>query len=153
MPSQSSTWLRWPSTIVLAAFLAHPVFASLPMVDFSRMGQVGLAGAFAGLSLFSNSTTLSFDPSASSLLSRTGEGVLTTLGTTNSGGSISSGCAINNIFYLAGSFSSISGTSASNVASYTSSSNAFAALYTRFIATYLIANYGSVGTSRRLVHL
>ncbi|OJA14510.1 hypothetical protein AZE42_04445 [Rhizopogon vesiculosus] len=128
MPSQPSTSSRWSSTIVLAAFLAHPVFASLPMVDFTRMGQVGLAGAFAGLSLFSNSTTLSFDPSASSLLSRTGEGVLTTIGTTNSGGSISSGCAINDIFYFAGSFSSISNTSASNVASYTPSSGTFTAL-------------------------
>lgn len=127
MPSQSSNSLRWPSTIVLAAFLVQPGFASLPMVDFGRMGQVGLAGAFAGLNLF-NSTTLSFDSSASSVLSRTGEGVLTTLGTTNSGGSISSGCAMNDIFYFAGSFSSIANTSASNVASYTPSSGAFTAL-------------------------
>ncbi|KAG0703224.1 cortical protein marker for cell polarity-domain-containing protein [Suillus ampliporus] len=92
------------------------------------MGQVGLAGAFAGLSLFNNTTAVSFDPSTSSLLSRTGEGALTTLGTTNSGGSIDSGCAINGIFYFAGSFSSIGNTSASNIASYTPSSGVFAAL-------------------------
>ena len=128
MPSDSPISLRWPSTIILATFLVLPVFASFPMVDFGRMGQVGLAGAFAGLSLFNNSTTLSFDPLASSLLSRTGEGVLTTLGTTNSGGAISSGCAINDVFYFAGSFSSIGNTSASNVASYTPSSGTFAAL-------------------------
>jgi hypothetical protein len=128
MPSQSSTSLRWPLAVVLAALLVHPVFASLPMVDFSRMGQVALAGAFAGLTPFSNSTTLSFDPSVSSLLSRTSEGALTTLVTTNSGGSISSGCAINDIFYFAGSFSSIGNTSASSIASYTPSSGAFAAL-------------------------
>ncbi|KAG1771848.1 cortical protein marker for cell polarity-domain-containing protein [Suillus occidentalis] len=100
------------------------------MVDFSRMGQVGLAGAFAGLSLFNNATAITFDPSASSLLARTGEGALTTLGTTNAGGSIQSGCAINDIFYFAGSFSSIGNTSvsASNIASYTPSSGVFAAL-------------------------
>lgn len=100
------------------------------MVDFSRMGQVGLAGAFAGLSLFNNATTVTFDPSVSSLLARTGEGALTTLGTTNAGGSIQSGCAINEIFYFAGSFSSIGNTSvsASNIASYTPSSGVFAAL-------------------------
>ncbi|KIK41515.1 hypothetical protein CY34DRAFT_85274 [Suillus luteus UH-Slu-Lm8-n1] len=94
------------------------------------MGQVGLAGAFAGLSLFNNATAITFDPSASSLLARTGEGALTTLGTTNAGGSIQSGCAINDIFYFAGSFSSIGNTSvsASNIASYTPSSGVFAAL-------------------------
>ncbi|KAG1735082.1 cortical protein marker for cell polarity-domain-containing protein [Suillus paluster] len=92
------------------------------------MGQVGLAGAFAGLTLFNNSTAVSFDPSTSSLLSRTGQGALTTLGTTNSGGAIDSGCAINDIFYFAGSFSSIGNTSATNIASYTPSSSVFAAL-------------------------
>ncbi|KAG2145943.1 cortical protein marker for cell polarity-domain-containing protein [Suillus bovinus] len=94
------------------------------------MGQVGLAGAFAGLSLFNNATAVTFDPSVSSLLARTAEGALTTLGTTNAGGLIRSGCAINDIFYLAGSFSSIGNTSvsASNIASYMPSSGVFAAL-------------------------
>jgi hypothetical protein len=42
------------------------------MVDFSRMGQVGLAD----LGLFNNATAITFDPSVSSLLARTGEGAL-----------------------------------------------------------------------------
>ncbi|KAH7922374.1 hypothetical protein BV22DRAFT_1017405 [Leucogyrophana mollusca] len=92
------------------------------------MGQVGLAGAFAGLNIFDNSTSVTFDPSTSSLLSRTSDGALAALGSTNSGGSISSGCALNDAFYFAGSFSSIGNTSASNIASYTPSSGAFAAL-------------------------
>lgn len=50
--------------------------ASLPLVDFDRMGQVALTGAFAGLDLFDDSTPTSFDPSVSSLLSRTPQGAL-----------------------------------------------------------------------------
>ncbi|KAG1896704.1 cortical protein marker for cell polarity-domain-containing protein [Suillus fuscotomentosus] len=150
MHSQSSSSIRWSSTFFLTALLANPAFASLPMVDFSRMGQVGLAGAFAGLSLFNNSTAVTFDPSASSLLARTGEGALTTLGTTNAGGSIQSGCAINNIFYLAGSFSSIGNTSvsASNIASYTPSSGVFAALGSNGPNGPIYSLYCDVSTSQ-----
>ncbi|KAJ7733100.1 cortical protein marker for cell polarity-domain-containing protein [Mycena olivaceomarginata] len=50
------------------------------------------------------------------------------LASSNSGGRISAGCALNDLFYLAGSFSSIAGTPATNIASYTPSSAAFAAL-------------------------
>ncbi|EGO00155.1 hypothetical protein SERLA73DRAFT_167973 [Serpula lacrymans var. lacrymans S7.3] len=92
------------------------------------MGSVGLAGAFAGLDLFDNSSTVTFDPSTSSLLSRTSSGALASLGSTNSGGSILAGCALNDVFYFAGSFSSIGSTSAANIASYTPSSGAFTAL-------------------------
>ncbi|KAF9227480.1 hypothetical protein BS17DRAFT_793946 [Gyrodon lividus] len=92
------------------------------------MGQVGLAGAFAGLTLFDNSTPPAFDPSTSSLLSRTPQGALTYLGNTNSGGSISSACAINEVYYIAGSFSSIGNISASYVVSYSPSSGTFSAL-------------------------
>ncbi|KAH7905622.1 cortical protein marker for cell polarity-domain-containing protein [Hygrophoropsis aurantiaca] len=92
------------------------------------MGQVGLAGAFVGLDLLNNSTSVTFNPSTSSLLSRTSEGALTIIGSTNPGGSILSGCALDNIFYFAGSFSSIGNVSATNVASYTPSSGAFATL-------------------------
>ncbi|TFY74032.1 hypothetical protein EWM64_g9980, partial [Hericium alpestre] len=113
-----SSWLTL--TFLL---LADAALASLPLVDFDRMGRVGLAGAFAGLDLFNDSTSaVSFDPSTSTLLSRSPDGDLTRLGSTSSGGSILAGCALDDIFYFAGSFSSIEGTSASNVASYHSGS-------------------------------
>ncbi|KAI0342055.1 hypothetical protein BDW22DRAFT_1358181 [Trametopsis cervina] len=101
--------------------------ADLPLVDFDRMGTVGLAGSFAGLDVLANSSTsLSFDPTTSTLLSRASDGSLTRLGSTDSGGSISAACALGDSIYLAGNFSSVGGTSATNIASY--SSVAFAAL-------------------------
>lgn len=126
--SSARSSIQLLSTAVL--LLPHVALASLPQVDFSRMGSVGLAGAFAGLDLFDNTTSVTFDPSTSTLLSRSPTGALSRLGSTNSGGRIAAGCALNNIFYLAGSFSSISGTSANNIASYTNASGAFAPLGT-----------------------
>ncbi|KAF8554722.1 hypothetical protein OG21DRAFT_1439806 [Imleria badia] len=92
------------------------------------MGQVGLTGVFAGLDFFNSSTPTSFDPSVSALLSRTPQGALTSIATTNSGGSISSACAMNDVYYIAGSFLSIANTSTSYVVSYLPSSGAFSAL-------------------------
>ena len=109
-------------------FLPNSVVASLPRVDFDRMGKVGLAGTFAGIDFFDNSTLVTYDPSTSTLLSRTSEGALSRMGSTNSGGRILAGCALGDLFYFAGSFSSINGTSANNIASYAQSSGAFAAL-------------------------
>lgn len=114
-----------PLTVVCLARIAS---ASLPLVDFNRMGQVGLAGAFAGLDLFDDSTPTSFDPSMSYLLSRTPQGALTSIANTNSGGSISSACVMNDVYYIAGSFLSIANISASYVASYSPSSGTFSAL-------------------------
>jgi hypothetical protein len=100
---------------------------SLPLVDFDRMGKVGLAGAFAGIDLFQNNSH-TFDSSTSTLLSRSDSGSLSSLGSTNSGGRILAGCTLGDSFYFAGSFSSIGSTSASNIASYTPSSGQFTAL-------------------------
>ncbi|KAF9047276.1 cortical protein marker for cell polarity-domain-containing protein [Panaeolus papilionaceus] len=114
----------FPRYYPFLAFLItqHVALAQIPQVDFDRMGTVGLAGAFAGLDLFTNSST-SFDPSTSTLLSRASDGSLTRIASTNSGGNIVAGCALDNIFYLAGEFSTINGVSASNIASYTPSSS------------------------------
>lgn len=117
----------WPSALAVVS-LAHVASASLPLVDFDRMGQVGLTGVFAGLNFFDNSTPTSFDPSVSSLLSRTPQGALTPIANTNSGGSISSACAMNGVYYIAGSFLSIANISTSYVISYVPSSGAFSAL-------------------------
>ncbi|KAK7057316.1 SH3 domain-containing protein [Favolaschia claudopus] len=112
---------------LLPFLLPAVVDASLPLVDFDRMGTVGLAGAFAGLDLFQNQS-VAFDPTTSSLFARASDGSLTRIASSNSGGRISAGCALDDAFYLAGSFSSIAGTPAANVASYNPSSGAFAAL-------------------------
>lgn len=117
----------WPSALFLVS-VASIASASLPLVDFDRMGQVGLTGSFAGLDFFDNSTSTSFDPSVSTLLSRTPQGALTSIANTNSGGSISSACAMNNVYYIAGSFLSIANISTSYVVSYSLSSGAFSAL-------------------------
>ena len=118
----------WYSFLFLLAS-SHVARAALPLVDFDRMGKVGLAGAFAGLDLFDNSSTsVAFDSSTSTLLSRSADGALSRLGSTNSGGKIEAGCALGNTYYFAGSFSSIGDVSASNLASYDPSSASFSAL-------------------------
>ena len=112
---------------LLTLILSVHVVAAFPQVDFERMGNVGLAGVFAGLDLFQN-FSLAFDPTSSTLLSRSSDGFLTRVASTNSGGSILAGCTLGDIFYLAGSFNSINGVSVTNIASYTSSSASFASL-------------------------
>ena len=118
----------WYCIAVLA--LLNVVFcADTPLVDFDRMGTVGLVGTFAGLDFFnSSSANVSFDPSTSTLLSRSADGSLTHIASTDAGGVVSAGCAIGNTYYLAGNFSSIGSTTASNVASYNPASGAFSAL-------------------------
>ncbi|KAG7090837.1 hypothetical protein E1B28_009919 [Marasmius oreades] len=111
----------------LFLLLASAVNAALPQVDFNRMGTVGLAGSFAGFDFFQNSS-LSFDNSTSTLFSRSSDGALTAIGTTNNGGHISAGCALGDVFYVGGSFSTLGSTAASNVASYRASSSQFFAL-------------------------
>ncbi|KAF9050968.1 hypothetical protein BDZ89DRAFT_1056874 [Hymenopellis radicata] len=117
------TTRRW----LVPLLFSHAVLASLPLVDFDRMGKVGLAGTFAGLDFFQNSS-FTYDSATSTLLSRSTDGQLSALASTNSGGRITAGCALDNVFYLAGSFSSIGSTSANNVASYTPSKSEFASL-------------------------
>jgi hypothetical protein len=118
----------WYCIAVLA--LLNVVFcADTPLVDFDRMGTVGLVGTFAGLDFInSSSTNVSFDPSTSTLLSRSADGSLTRIASTNAGGAVSAGCAIGNTYYLAGNFSSIGNATASNVASYNPASGALSAL-------------------------
>ncbi|KAG6813658.1 hypothetical protein H0H92_008895 [Tricholoma furcatifolium] len=119
-----------PSRLVLfSLFSTNGALAALPLIDFDRMGTVGLAGAFAGLDLFQNSTASpAFDPTTSTLFSRDADGALARLASTSSGGSISAGCTLASTYYVAGSFSSIGTTSANNVASYSSSTGSFSAL-------------------------
>ena len=95
------------------------------------MGTVALVGTFAGLDFFnSSSANVSFDPSTSTVLSRSADGSLTRIASTDAGGLVSAGCAIGNTYYLAGNFSSIGSATASNVASYNPASGTFSALGT-----------------------
>lgn len=113
--------------LLLTFVSSQNVVYGVPQVDFDRMGTVGLAGAFAGLDLFHNSS-VSFDSTTSTLLSRSSDGSLTSLASTNPGGGILAGCTLGDTFYFSGSFTSINGVSASNVASYKPSSGSFASL-------------------------
>lgn len=115
----------------LATFLALSVLdvqCALPRVDFDRMGKVGLFGDFAGLDWFNETSPLSLDPSSSSLLSRSSDGSLSRVGSTNPGGSINGGCALKDVFYVVGQFSSLGSTPVQNIASYTPSSGKISAL-------------------------
>jgi hypothetical protein len=91
------------------------------------MGKVGLAGAFAGFDFFSNSS-IAFDPTTSTLFSRSSDGSLTRLASTNSGGRINAACDLDGVAYFAGSFSSLADTSANNIVSYNPSNNTFSSL-------------------------
>ncbi|CAL1703749.1 unnamed protein product [Somion occarium] len=121
-----STFSRASLSLLL---LLHVAFATPPLVDFDRMGKVGIAGSFSGFTFLDNSSnTATLDPSTSTLLSRSTNGDISQIGSTNPGGNIFAGCTIDDTFYFAGSFSSIGGTPANNVASYKSSSGAVAAV-------------------------
>jgi len=114
------------SLVVLSAF--DVVQCALPRVDYDRMGKVGLFGDFAGLDWFNETSSLSLDASSSTLLSRSSDGSLSRVGSTNSGGSVHSGCTLKDVFYVAGQFSSFGSTPAQHIASYTPSSGKISAL-------------------------
>ncbi|KAF5326160.1 hypothetical protein D9611_000155 [Ephemerocybe angulata] len=112
----------------LSLFLLIPlVAAALPNVDFDRMGNVALVGAFAGLDLFQNDS-VAFDSATSTLFSRDASGALTRIASTNAGGRILAGCALADTFYFSGLFTTINGVSATNVAAYNPKNNAVTAL-------------------------
>lgn len=116
-------------SVALLLSSLNGALAQTPLIDFDRMGVVGIAGAFAGFGLSDNSsTTAAFDSSTATLLSRSYDGSLTALGSTNDGGNIVAGCTMNGVFYFGGNFTSINGTPATNVAAYTPSSGSFSAL-------------------------
>jgi len=117
------------SLVSLVALSALDVVqCALPRVDFDRMGKVGLFGDFAGLDWFNETSSLSLDATSSTLLSRSSDGSLSRVGSTNSGGSIHAGCALKDVFYVAGQFSAFGSTPAQHIVSYTPSSGKISAL-------------------------
>ncbi|KAH7339774.1 cortical protein marker for cell polarity-domain-containing protein [Rhizoctonia solani] len=112
-------------SIILNAALAGA--QNVPQIDFSRMGTVGIAGAFAGLDLY-NSSAPTVDSSAATLVSRDSNGALTILGTTNRGGQLLASCSLKDTLYVGGLFDSVAGTAAKNIIAYTPSSAKFSQL-------------------------
>ncbi|CAE6429429.1 unnamed protein product [Rhizoctonia solani] len=100
---------------------------NVPQIDFSRMGTVGIAGAFAGLDLY-NASAPTLDSSAATLVSRDSNGALTILGATNGGGQLLASCSLKDKLYIGGLFDSVGGTSAKNVIAYSPSSGKFSPL-------------------------
>lgn len=104
--------------------------SSLPQIDFNALGEVGVVGQFGGLQLFNPSAPpVSYSTTSSTLLSKTAGGQLISVGITNAGGIVSAICETSTgSIYAAGSFSSLGGIPASNIASYDPSLGVFSAL-------------------------
>lgn len=107
-------------------------YGVLPKVDFERMGKVGVAGSFAGIDLYNDNQSsqpqTTFDPTTSTLFLRAQDGGLTPIGSTNVGGRVVTGCSMGNVFYVGGTFTTLGGTNAANIAAYSSSTNKIAQL-------------------------
>ncbi|KAG8773457.1 hypothetical protein FRC12_002521 [Ceratobasidium sp. 428] len=119
--------MRQHTLLPLIVGAALATAQNVPQVDFSRMGTVGIAGAFAGLDLY-NASASTLDSSAATLVSRDSDGALTIFGSTNAGGRLLAACTLQNTLFVGGVFDTLSGTSAKNIASYDSSSRTFSAL-------------------------
>lgn len=128
------------SSITAVASTIAP--ASLPQVDFSKMGTVALGGSFSGLDWWSSESPFAssatgnptFSSDGDTLFHRPTDGQFRALATTNSGGVINALCwskdgsANNGTLYVGGVFESLSGVSASNIASLTLADNSVTAL-------------------------
>lgn len=111
---------------------------SLPKIDFDALGSVGIAGNFAGLQIWDEDYARTYKAlnrsgeDSSSLWTRTASnGHLEYLGSTDARGRIVALCqsdADDGLLYLGGSFTSINGTDAQNIASYDPKARTFAAL-------------------------
>ncbi|KAH9810199.1 cortical protein marker for cell polarity-domain-containing protein [Melampsora americana] len=112
--------------------LSATTSSSLPIIDWSALGNVGLLGSFSGLSIYNASSSNStFDSSHSTLISldtssQSDSQPLISLGSTNQGGAIHTICQSNNKLYIGGAFSTInSANPLSNVAVYDIPSKTF----------------------------
>ncbi|KAK4684667.1 hypothetical protein P7C73_g5502, partial [Tremellales sp. Uapishka_1] len=129
----SSTYFGLALLLALPSWATTMAPSSLPQVDFKKMGTVGLGGSFAGLDFWSSSSPFASTSTSASTFSSQGDtlfvqasnGSYTVLGATNVGGSIASICWLSDTLYVAGSFSSISGTASANFISYTPADSTF----------------------------
>lgn len=96
----------------LPLVMATTAPSTLPQVDFSRMGTVALTGSFTGLDFYKPSTVA---------FSTTGDTLVrgqTALGNTNDGGIIKAICELNGVVYVGGTFTTLAGVDAKNLAAY-----------------------------------
>ncbi len=119
------------SPYILSA-MADSAPSSLPQVDFSRMGSVGIGGSFSGLEWYSSSSSSTpFSSDGDTVFARTSNG-FQPLGSTDAGGVIHALCWSNSsasgTLYIGGSFTSISGTISPNFIAYSLSNSTFSAL-------------------------
>lgn len=123
-------------SILATAFGAAPIAnaadsdssssSSFPSIDFDALGAVGVAGAFSGLEVWSQSASSlnpanSYNPGASTIIERSSNGTLTQLNATQPGGSITAICARSKApgtVFVGGNFTQMAGINASNIASY-----------------------------------
>ncbi|KAG0143087.1 hypothetical protein CROQUDRAFT_81484 [Cronartium quercuum f. sp. fusiforme G11] len=109
---------------------------SLPSIDWSALGNVGLIGSFSAISIYNssnNSTSNKFDSSSSTLLSiDPTTNSLTSIAKTNQGGQIHSICHIpnSNKLVIGGSFKSLNSVNTlSNIAIYDPTLNSTSQIY------------------------
>ncbi|GAK63141.1 cellular morphogenesis protein [Moesziomyces antarcticus] len=119
--------------LTAAVPLASASIANFPSIDFDLLGAVSIAGSFAGIELWnqtgsSASPNATYDPAASSLLSRATNGSVSFISATEEGGTIRAICQMQsppNTVFVAGNFFSIGGISVSNIAAFNPSTKAF----------------------------
>lgn len=122
------------SPFILSA-MADSAPSTLPQVDFSRMGSVGLGGSFFGLDWYSpsSSSTPPFSSDGDTVFVRSSDGRHRPLGSTNPGGLVNALCwssssDANGTLYIGGSFTSLSSVTSSNIVAYSLSSSTFHAV-------------------------
>jgi len=114
---------------------------NLPSIDLSSFGQVGLAGDFAGISLyqFTGQNPTTQQGTGDGVYIQLPNGALGLLG--HAAGTVSSLCALNTGLFVAGNFSSINGMNASNIAVWNFTSAQFEQLDDRDILGSMDALY------------
>ncbi|BGP40759.1 hypothetical protein JCM10449v2_004724 [Rhodotorula kratochvilovae] len=116
--------------LVAGAGVTAAQSSSLPKVDYSALGTVAVVGSFAGLSFYdAENPPTTYDSRASTLLARTADGDLRSVGATDRGGAINAICQTpDSAVFVAGNFTAIGGVDAANIASYDPASETFTAL-------------------------
>jgi hypothetical protein len=113
-------------TVVHAATTAP---ASMPQVDFSKMGTVGLGGSYDGLDFWMPDSGAQFSTLSDTLFSQGSDGQVMALGHADDGGTVRAVCWDGaQRLYVAGAFSSFNATSSPNVVQYDLQSGTFSAL-------------------------
>src|SRR5271154_4750926 len=111
--------LSLPLSLLDLVFAQSPLTPiSLPSIDLSSFGTVGLAGDFAGISLyqFTGQNPTSQQGTGDGVYIQLPNGALGLLGRAT--GTVSSLCALDSGLFVGGNFSSINGVNASNIAAW-----------------------------------